>query len=166
MRRLHATLGLGGLLCVWMALLHPAHAQAPERIAADSARTTALGNTFVAPAGWTASARGRAPSSRRPRAGRSSCSSTWPVKDAASADAAVAAAWAAYKPDAKWPLKVTTPDRRQGRLDRSQAYVVPDVAEREARRRRRRAPRQRHVDGRDLRHGAGSRREARRAGRA
>jgi hypothetical protein len=28
-------------------------------------------------------------------------------------DAAVAAAWAAYKPEAKWPLKVTTarPDR-------------------------------------------------------
>ena len=46
------------------------------------------------------------------------------AKDAADADAAVAAAWAAYKPDAKWPLKVTTPVAdRDGWTDRkSYAY--------------------------------------------
>ena len=77
MRRLHATLGLGGLLCVWMALLHPAHAQAPERLAADSARTTVLGNTFVAPAGWTMTVRGGRRFSKRRRVGRSWCSSTF-----------------------------------------------------------------------------------------
>ena len=32
-----------------------------------------------------------------------------PVKDAASADDAVKAAWDAYKADARWPLKVTNP---------------------------------------------------------
>ena len=31
-----------------------------------------------------------------------------PVKDAKDSDAAVAAAWAAYRPNPKWPLKVTT----------------------------------------------------------
>ena len=109
MRRLHATLGLGGLLCVWMALLHPAHAQASERLAADSARTTALGNTFVAPAGWTASARGRSVILEAPEGGSFLVLYDVPVKDVASADAAVAAAWAEYKRDAKWPLKVTSP---------------------------------------------------------
>jgi len=43
-----------------------------------------------------------------------------PVKDAATADAAVKAAWTAYKPDAKWPLKVVTPGAdRDGWTNRS-----------------------------------------------
>ncbi len=49
------------------------------------------------------------PSSRRPKAARSSCSSTWRRRTRLRGRRRVAAAWAAYKPDAKWPLKVTTP---------------------------------------------------------
>ena len=69
-------------------------------------------------AGWTWSCAGPPRSSRRPRAARASRSSTSARRDA---DAAVAAAWAAYKPDAKWPLKVANDSPRQGRLDRTGA---------------------------------------------
>ena len=62
---------------------------------------------------------------------------------APSADAAVAAAWAAYKPDAKWPLKVVNRSR-QGRLAESRNYGYQtspnekrDVGRRRAARRRR-----------------------------
>ena len=133
-----------------------------ERLTADTPKTTVAGNTFVAPAGWSSSCAGR-PSSRRPGG---SLIALVDVPGRQDADAAVAAAWAAYKPDAKWPLKVTNARARQGRLDRTQ---------RRTRTRPRRtsaatsagdrAARQRHLDGRDLRHGAGRRREARRAGR-
>jgi CubicO group peptidase (beta-lactamase class C family) len=86
-----------------------ARADAPERITADTARTTVAGNTFVAPAGWSLLVRGPATILEAPEGGSFLVLVDVPVKDAATADAAVAAAWAAYKPDAKWPLKVTTP---------------------------------------------------------
>jgi CubicO group peptidase (beta-lactamase class C family) len=83
---------------------------APERLAADSPRATVRGNTFVAPAGWTVSVRGPATILEAPEG------DSWIALvdvDAADADAAVAAAWAAYKPAASWPLKLATdrPDR-------------------------------------------------------
>jgi CubicO group peptidase (beta-lactamase class C family) len=81
----------------------------PERIAADSPRTTVAGNTFVAPAGWSLVTRGPATILEPPEGGSSIALVDVPVKDAATAEAAVAVAWAAYKPDAKWPLKVATP---------------------------------------------------------
>ena len=80
-----------------------------ELIAADAPRTTVLGNTFLAPAGWTLLVRGRSTILEAPEGGSYIVLSDIPVKDAASADDAVAAAWAAYKSDASWPLKVTTP---------------------------------------------------------
>src|SRR5687767_7368405 len=81
----------------------------PERIAADTPRTTVLGNTFVAPAGWTMTVRGAATILEAPEGGSFLVLVDIPVKDAASDDDAVKAAWAAYKPDARWPLKVTNP---------------------------------------------------------
>ena len=56
----------------------------------------------------------------------------------------VAAAWAAYKPDAAWPLKVAnqTPDK-DGWTEAARLRL-PDVAQREARRRRGRPARRRH----------------------
>ncbi|HKE13972.1 MAG TPA: serine hydrolase domain-containing protein, partial [Kofleriaceae bacterium] len=72
---------------------------------ADTPRTTVLGNTFIAPAGWSITVRGAATILAPPEEG-----SRIALVDvrAADADAAVAAAWAAYDPAAKWPLKVTT----------------------------------------------------------
>jgi CubicO group peptidase (beta-lactamase class C family) len=83
--------------------------EAAERIAADTPRTTVAGNTFVAPAGWSLIVRGPATILEAPEGASFIVLVDLAAKDVADADAAVAAAWAAYKPDAKWPLKVTTP---------------------------------------------------------
>src|SRR5262245_9967195 len=86
-----------------------AFASAPEHLTADAAKTTVAGNTFVAPAGWSMSVRGNATILEAPEGGSYIALVDVPVKDAATAEAALAAAWAVYKPDAKWPLKVTSP---------------------------------------------------------
>ena len=83
---------------------------APERLKADTPKTTVEGNTFIAPSEWSVSVRGAATILEAPEGG------SWIALvdvTAADADAAVAAAWKVYKPDAKWPLKVTHdyPDR-------------------------------------------------------
>jgi len=76
----------------------------------DTPRTTTSGATFIAPAGWSIAVRGPATILEAPEG-----DSRIALVDvrAADADAAVAAAWAAYLPDARWPLKVTTtaPDK-------------------------------------------------------
>jgi len=83
---------------------------AKETLAADTPRTTVAGNTFIAPAGWSIEVRGPATVLEPPEGG-----SHIALVDvqAGDADAAVAAAWAAYRPDANWPLKSThdLPDR-------------------------------------------------------
>jgi CubicO group peptidase (beta-lactamase class C family) len=86
-----------------------AAADAPERIAADTPKTTVAGNTFIAPAGWSLLVRGPATILEAPEGGSFVALVDVAAKDAATPEAALAAAWAAYKPDAKWPLKVTTP---------------------------------------------------------
>ena len=82
----------------------PAPAPA-EKLTADAPRTTVLGNSFIAPSGWSISVRGQATILEAPESG--SRIALIDVR-AADADAAVAAAWAAYDPKASWPLKVTT----------------------------------------------------------
>ena len=79
----------------------PAAAPA-EKLAADTPKTTVAGNTFVAPGGWTFEVKGSATILTPP----DDPSSHVVLVDVAAkdADAAVAAAWAAYKPDHKWPL--------------------------------------------------------------
>jgi CubicO group peptidase (beta-lactamase class C family) len=81
-----------------------------ERLSADTPKTTVMGNTFIAPAEWTVSVKGPATILAPPEGG-----SAIALVDvtAADADAAVAAAWKAYQPDARWPLKVMheRPDR-------------------------------------------------------
>jgi CubicO group peptidase (beta-lactamase class C family) len=83
---------------------------AGEVLAADAPRTTVAGNTFIAPAGWRVAVRGPATILAPPEG-----DSHIAIVDvqAPDADRAVAAAWAAYRPDAKWPLKVTNdyPDK-------------------------------------------------------
>jgi CubicO group peptidase (beta-lactamase class C family) len=83
--------------------------EAAERIAADTPRTTMAGNTFVAPAGWSLAVRGPATILEAPEGGSFIVLVDVPAKDGVDPDAAIAAAWAAYRPDAKWPLKVKTP---------------------------------------------------------
>ena len=82
----------------------PQAAAAGEVLAADTPRTTVEGNTFIAPAGWRVEVRGPATILSPPEGGSHIALVDIRAEDA---DAAVAAAWAAYRPDAKWPLKVT-----------------------------------------------------------
>jgi CubicO group peptidase (beta-lactamase class C family) len=101
------TLSLGLILLIQAISTPPLSGQtaaAGDTLAADTPRTTVQGNKFIAPAGWRIEVRGPATILTPPEA-----SSHIALVDvqAADADAAVAAAWAAYRPDAKWPLKVT-----------------------------------------------------------
>ena len=91
-----AVFGFGGV--------RAAVGEGPERLAADSAKATVAGNTFVAPTGWTLLVRGPATILEAPEGGSFVVLVDVAAKDAPDADAAVAAAWAAYKPDASWPL--------------------------------------------------------------
>jgi CubicO group peptidase (beta-lactamase class C family) len=77
-----------------------------QRVAADTPRETPGGATFTVPAGWSIAT------------GKNMVILAPPEPDshvvifdsqAADASAAVAAAWAAYKPDKKWPQKLVTP---------------------------------------------------------
>ncbi len=107
-------------------------AGAPERLAADSPRRTARGSTFLAPAGWSIATRGPATVLETPEgdswiaivdvpgtcgaAGRACCPSASPSTGPApppctNADAAVAAAWAAFRPGgARRPVRTVTPE--------------------------------------------------------
>src|SRR5262245_24415720 len=82
----------------------------PERLAADTPKTTVAGNTFIAPEGWSLVVKGPATILTAPEPGSRIALIDVQAKDA---DAAVELAWAAYKPEKKWPLKVSTgaPDR-------------------------------------------------------
>jgi CubicO group peptidase (beta-lactamase class C family) len=79
---------------------------APDKVSADTPRATPGGATFVVPAGWSITS------------GTSSVVLQPPEPDShvaimdvrtGDASAAVAAAWAAYRPDSKRPLKLSTP---------------------------------------------------------
>ena len=82
----------------------------PTPLTADTPQMTVLGNTFIAPAGWRVSVKGPTTILEAPEGDSWLALVDTPAKDA---EAALAAAWAAYKPDAKWPLKLATdqPDR-------------------------------------------------------
>jgi CubicO group peptidase (beta-lactamase class C family) len=81
-----------------------------EKLSADTSKTTVLGNTFVAPKDWTIRVKGNATILEAPEG------DSWVALvdvQAKTAEEALAAAWKVYKPDAKWPVKVTNdlPDR-------------------------------------------------------
>jgi CubicO group peptidase (beta-lactamase class C family) len=101
---------IAALLC---ALSSPIVAQeATQVLASDTPAATANGNPFIAPAGWTLSRNGPAVILTAPEGGSRVALVDVAAKDA---DAAVAAAWAAYDPKAKWPLKLATdPPARDG----------------------------------------------------
>lgn len=85
-------------------------ASAPERMATDSPKTTTMGNTFIAPAGWSIVVKGAATIVEAPESGSRITLIDIKAKDA---DAAVALAWEAYGNAKKWPQKsvLDAPDR-------------------------------------------------------
>ncbi|HEV8268194.1 MAG TPA: serine hydrolase domain-containing protein, partial [Thermoanaerobaculia bacterium] len=106
----------------------PALAGTPsDRLTADTPKTTVSGNTFIAPQGWSVRVSGPATIVEAPEG--ESWIALVDVK-AADADAAVAAAWAAYKPvakhETKWAVKVATerPDRDGWTKQRFYEYVT------------------------------------------
>jgi len=72
-------------------------------LTADTPLSTVTGNTFLGPSGWSVSVRGPATILEAPEHDSWIALVDVMAKDA---DAAVAAAWAAYKPEARWPLEV------------------------------------------------------------
>jgi CubicO group peptidase (beta-lactamase class C family) len=84
--------------------------QASGRLSADTPKTTVLGNTFIAPKDWSLRVKGPATVLEAPEG------NSWIVLvdvPAANAEQALPAAWKAYKPEAKWPVKVSNdlPDK-------------------------------------------------------
>jgi CubicO group peptidase (beta-lactamase class C family) len=102
MRCLHAVT----LILLTLAGASGAAQTAQPPLAADTPSTTVAGATFIAPVGWSVAVKGPATILEAPEG--DSRIALVDVK-AADADAAVAAAWAAYRPDAKWPLKSKSP---------------------------------------------------------
>ena len=102
---------------------HPAPgpaAPAGETLASDAPRATVGGSTFVAPAGWTLAVRGALTVLEVPERG------SWIALidvDAADADAAVARAWAAYRPARPPTLTVATPQAAPDGWDEARRYT-------------------------------------------
>ena len=85
------------------------------------------GTTFTVPAGWTMTTKGSMVVLDPPEPDSHLAIVDVKAKDA---DAAVAAGWAAYKPDFKRPLKISLPSGAARRLGGAQGLPVRDVAER------------------------------------
>ena len=90
--------------------INAASPQSSEKLSADAPKTTVRGNAFIAPKDWSIRVKGPATILEAPEG------DSWVALvdvEAKTQDEALAAAWRAYKPDAKWPLKVTNdlPDR-------------------------------------------------------
>jgi CubicO group peptidase (beta-lactamase class C family) len=98
------------VLCACLPLLAPAPAaaqsSAKEVLAADSPRATPGGVTFTASSGWSMTTTANKVVLEPPEGDSHLAIVDVEAKDA---NAAVAAAWAAYRPDAKWALKLASP---------------------------------------------------------
>jgi CubicO group peptidase (beta-lactamase class C family) len=96
---------------------------AAKSLVADTPETTVNGNTFIAPKDWSLTVKGPATILEAPEGG------SWIALvdvEANSDDEALAKAWKAYKPGAKWPVKVTNdlPDRDGWSKRRSYDYLT------------------------------------------
>jgi CubicO group peptidase (beta-lactamase class C family) len=101
---------------------------AAERLAADTPLRTALGATFVAPRGWTITTRGPARVLETPEGDSRIALVDVKAKDA---DAAVAAAWAAFRPEARRPVRSVTPEAdKDGWQDQRTYRYVTSPSER------------------------------------
>lgn len=94
-------------------------------LAADTPTTTANGNPFIAPVGWTIERKGPAVVLTAPEGGSRIALVDVTAPDA---DAAVAAAWAAYDSAAKWPLKLATDRPARDGWEQVRAYAYETSA--------------------------------------
>ncbi|HEY6369240.1 MAG TPA: serine hydrolase domain-containing protein [Candidatus Sulfotelmatobacter sp.] len=92
---------------------------AVERVAADTPRVTSAGATFTVPSGWSIESRKDLVILTPPETGTHIA-----IFDAQAADAkaAVAAAWAAFKPESNRPIKLVTPRPAREGWDERQIY--------------------------------------------
>ncbi|MBV8731871.1 MAG: beta-lactamase family protein [Acidobacteriia bacterium] len=103
-------------------------AQAPTAsgsgpLSADTPKTTVLGNTFIAPKDWSIAVRGPATILEAPE------HNSWIALvdvPGSGPEQALAAAWKAYKPEAKWPVKVSNdlPDHDGWTRRRQYDYLI------------------------------------------
>jgi hypothetical protein len=97
----------------------PAAPTPPERLTADSPRSTSGGTTFTAPTGWSLTTRSSLTLLDPPEPDSHIALVDVPGADAS---AAVKAAWAAYRPEAKRPLKLVTPRPARNGWDEHQVF--------------------------------------------
>jgi CubicO group peptidase (beta-lactamase class C family) len=104
--RYFGVLGLALVIGLAGVIVHASPALAAEALSADTPLTTTGGSTFTAPMGWSVSSAANKILLEPPEA-----DSHLALLDvqAADADAAVAAGWADYRPDAHRPLRLATP---------------------------------------------------------
>ena len=95
-------------------------APAPELVAADTPKTTPGGTNFKAPAGWTLATKGAMVVLAPPEPDAQLAIFDVEAKDA---DAAVAAAWAAFRPAFKRPLKIAQPGAARDGWEERRSYV-------------------------------------------
>jgi len=98
-------------------------AQGSERLSADSPKATVLGNPFFAPREWSIRVKGPATILEAPEG--DSWIALVDVQAKEGTDA-LAAAWKAYKPEAKWPVQVSNdlPDRDGWSRRRAYQYLT------------------------------------------
>jgi CubicO group peptidase (beta-lactamase class C family) len=101
------------------AALQGASAKAAQALAADTPSATVAGHTFIAPAGWSLTVKGKATIVEAPEG-----DSRIVFVDVAAMepDAAIQEAWAAYRPEAKWPLKSKTASSDKDGWTHQQTY--------------------------------------------
>jgi len=101
----------------------PAPVAGPERVTGDTPKSTSAGATFTLPSGWGITRRGPLVIADAPEGDSHVALVDVDVKDAKDADAAVAAGWAAYKPDSKRPLKLSTPQAPRNGWEERRSYA-------------------------------------------
>ena len=106
-------IGLSGLT------VHASPASAAEALSADTPLATAGGATFIAPMGWRVTSDAKKTILDPPED-----DSHLVLIDvqAADADAAVAAGWASYRPDASRPLRIATPQAPHNGWEERRVY--------------------------------------------
>ncbi len=97
----------------------PVQASAPERVASATQRFTPGGAQFTVPAGWSMATQKNLVLLTPPEADTHLAIVDTQAPDA---KAAVAAAWAAYKPDSKRPIKLVTPRPAREGWDERQVF--------------------------------------------
>ena len=90
-----------------------------QPLTADTPSATVAGHTFIAPLGWSLTVKGKATIVEAPEG-----DSRIVFVDVAAMepDAAIQEAWAAYRPDAKWPLKAKTASSDKDGWTQQQTY--------------------------------------------